>query len=140
MNKRSIRRELSGNPKSKIQNLNWVGFITFVVTFAFCGLAGAQPKKVHRIGYLSTVYPSPPSAFRQGLRELSCVEGKNFIIEYPKAEGNFTGDLARAAELVRLKVDVIVTGGATNTRAAKDATTTIPLSCCRIPIRLETVL
>jgi len=84
-----------------------------------------QAKKVHRIGYLSTSSnPSSPSAFRQGLRELGYVEGKNIIIEYPKAEGNLA---ARAAELVRLKVDVIVTSGATNTRAAKEATTTIPI-------------
>ena len=100
---------------------------------AFCSMLLALPfparaqqaKKVHRIGYLSTSSnPSSPSAFRQGLRELGYVEGKNIIIEYPKAEGNLA---ARAAELVRLKVDVIVTSGATNTRAAKEATTTIPI-------------
>jgi putative tryptophan/tyrosine transport system substrate-binding protein len=90
--------------------------------------AAQQSAKVHRIGYLSTASPSPPpSAFRQGLRELGYVEGKNIISEYLKAEENFTGTPARAAELVRLKVEVIVTGGATNTRAAKEATTTIPI-------------
>ena len=61
------------------------------------------------------------------------MEGKNIIIEYLKAEGNFAGAPARAAELVRLKVDVIVTGGATNTRAAKDATTTIPIVMLQDP-------
>jgi putative ABC transport system substrate-binding protein len=63
-------------------------------------------------------------AFRQGLRELGYVEGKNIIIVYPSAENNLA---AHAAELVRLKVDVIITSGATNTRAAKDATKTIPI-------------
>jgi putative ABC transport system substrate-binding protein len=107
-----------------------VGLATLVI--AFVGLAGGvesqQAKKVPRIGVLSS-NPSFASfpGFRQGLRELGYVEGKNIIIEYPKAEGNFTGAPARAAELMRLKVDVIVTAGATNTRAAKEATTTIPI-------------
>jgi putative ABC transport system substrate-binding protein len=92
-----------------------------------------QPKKVQRIGFLSPGSLGSFVAFRQGLRELGYLEGKNIIIEYPKAEGNFTGVPARAAELVRLKVDVIVTGGATNTRAAKDATTTIPIVMLQDP-------
>jgi putative ABC transport system substrate-binding protein len=83
-----------------------------------------QAKKVPRIGFLSGTNPSAPASFRQGLRELGYVEGKNIIMEYPSAEKKLA---ARAAELVGLKVDVIVTGGATNTRAAKDATTTIPI-------------
>jgi putative ABC transport system substrate-binding protein len=87
-----------------------------------------QPTKIPRIGNLSSGAAS--SAFRQGLRELGYVEGKNIIIEYPKAEGNLA---ARAAELVRLKVDVIVTGGATNTRAARAATATIPIVMLQDP-------
>jgi putative ABC transport system substrate-binding protein len=87
-----------------------------------------QPKKIPRIGYLSLNDLSPSSAnlgaFRQGLRELGYVEGKNLVIEHKSAEKTLA---ARAAELVRLKVDVIVTGGATATRAAKEATTTIPI-------------
>jgi putative tryptophan/tyrosine transport system substrate-binding protein len=86
-----------------------------------------QPKKVQRIGFLTPTSLSSYAPFRQGLRELGYVEGKNIIIEYLKAEGNFTRAPARAAELVRLKVDVIVTTGATDTRAAKEATTTIPI-------------
>jgi len=86
-----------------------------------------QPKKVPRIGFLSPGSLGSFVAFRPSLRELGYVEGKNIIIEYPKAEGNFTPAPARAAELVRLKVDVIVTSGATDTRAAKEATTTIPI-------------
>ena len=67
-----------------------------------------QPKKVPRIGYLTGVSPSTNSArheaFRQGLRELGYVEGKNIVIEYRSAEGKFDRLPALAAELVRLKV------------------------------------
>ena len=66
-------------------------------------------------------------AFRQGLRELGYVEGKNIVIEYRYAEEKPDRLPALAAELVRLKVDVIVTGGGGNTRAAKEATNTIPI-------------
>jgi ABC-type uncharacterized transport system substrate-binding protein len=100
--------------------------ILSALLLALCATAEAQQaKKVHRIGHLGTRSLTLASlgAFGQGLRELGYVEGKNLIIEYPNA-----GTLAdRAAELVRLKVDVIVTGGATATRAAKEATTTIPI-------------
>ena len=65
--------------------------------------------------------------FRQGLRELGYVEGKNIIIEWRYAEGKAERRRELAAELVRLKVDVIVSGGPTVTRAAKEATTTIPI-------------
>ena len=66
-------------------------------------------------------------AFRQGLRELGYVEGENIIIEYRYAEGKFDRLPALAAELVRLKVDIIVTGGPAATRPAKEATSTIPI-------------
>ena len=124
----------SDNRQSKIQKLprrpKWVELVALVI--AFVGLADGvesqQPKKVHRIGYFSISNPSASSAsldaFRHGLRELGYIEGKNIVIEYPSAEKSLA---ARAAEIVRLKVDVIVTTGATNTRAAKDATTTIPI-------------
>ena len=66
-------------------------------------------------------------AFRQGLRELGYVEGKNIVIEWRYAEGKLDRLPALAAELVRLKVDIIVTGGPAATRAAKEATVTIPI-------------
>ncbi len=66
-------------------------------------------------------------AFRQGLRELGYVEGKNIVIEYRYAEGKLDRLPALAVELVRLNVDVIVTAGPTPTRAAKEATATIPI-------------
>jgi putative ABC transport system substrate-binding protein len=66
-------------------------------------------------------------AFRQGLRELGYVEGKNIVMEYRYAEGKLDRLPALATELVRLKVDVIVTAGPAATRPAKEATVTIPI-------------
>jgi putative tryptophan/tyrosine transport system substrate-binding protein len=90
-----------------------------------------QPTKISRIGFLGASSASTLAArieaFRQGLRELGYVEGKSIVIEYRWAEGKFDRLPALAAELVRLKVDVIVTGGTTSTRAAKKATVTIPI-------------
>ena len=95
--------------------------------FALCGSASAQQTgKVPRIGFLLAVPASTISsriaAFRQGLRELSYVEGKNIVIEW-RSEGKLD---ELAAELVRLKVDVIVSGGPPPTRFAKQATSTKP--------------
>jgi len=90
-----------------------------------------QPKKVPRIGLLSTVSSSSIAArmeaFRQGLRELGYVEGKNIFIEHRSAEGKPDRARELVAELMRLKVDVIVTTGPTSTRTAKEATVTIPI-------------
>jgi putative tryptophan/tyrosine transport system substrate-binding protein len=90
-----------------------------------------QPKKVPRIGFLALSPPSALSArieaFRQGLHELGYVEGKNISIEYRFAEGQSDRLPALAAELVRLKVDVIVTSGPVPTGAAKKATIAIPI-------------
>jgi putative tryptophan/tyrosine transport system substrate-binding protein len=66
-------------------------------------------------------------AFRQGLRELGYVEGKNIVIEWRGADGNRDRQRALAAELVRLKVDVIVASSGGDTRAASEATATIPI-------------
>ena len=95
-----------------------------------------QPKKVPRIGFLTAASASSQAsrldAFRQGLRELGYVEGKNIVIEYRYAEG-LDRHPALAAELVRLKVAVIVTGGAAGTRTAKQATTRIPIVMAQDP-------
>lgn len=100
--------------------------------FALCSSAEAQqPKKIPRIGLLS---PFPPSgsalwheAFRQGLRDLGWIEGQNIMIEYRYAEGRSDRLPDLAADLVRLKVDIIVTSVTPDTLAAKNATTTIPV-------------
>src|SRR6266542_3258988 len=106
--------------------------VVVVVLLAVAVIAGAQqPKKVPRIGYLQ----APPrsavavrnDAIRQGLGDLGYVEGKNVLIEWRFAEGKSERIPALAAELVQLKVDVIVTGGSILTRAAKEATSTIPI-------------
>jgi putative ABC transport system substrate-binding protein len=103
----------------------WLTTTVFLATLALTNAQSAT--KIQRIGFLSPNTLESYGAFRRGLRELGYVEDKNLIIEYLKAEGNFTRATARAAELVGLKVDVIVTTGATDTRAAKEATTTIPI-------------
>jgi putative ABC transport system substrate-binding protein len=89
----------------------------------------AQPAKMPRIGFLSSnaVPTAWKEAFRQGLRDLGYVEGKNIVIEYRSAEGKPDRLPALAAELVRLKVDVIVTLGSDITRTAKQTTVTIPI-------------
>jgi ABC-type uncharacterized transport system substrate-binding protein len=90
-----------------------------------------QAAKVARIGYLSTNLASSPhhhEAFRQGLRDLGYVEGRNVVIEYRDAEGKIERHPALVAELVALKVDVIVVAGSTLTaRTAKQATSTLPI-------------
>jgi ABC-type uncharacterized transport system substrate-binding protein len=100
--------------------------------FALCSSAEAQqPTKVSRIGYLAAAPFSAityrTEAFRQGLRELGYLEGKTIIIEWRSSEGKRDRGPALATELIRLKVDVIVTAGAGATRPAKAATTTIPI-------------
>ena len=107
-------------------------FVVLSLGVACAAIAQAQQtKKLPRIGYLGALSPSASSArieaFRQGLRELGYVEGKNIVIEWRHHEGKLDRLAALAAELVRLKVDVIVTAGPPATRAAKEATATIPI-------------
>ena len=100
-----------------------------VVLLAVGGTAEAQqPKKVPRIGYLSTSDTARVCPFRgiAGLRELGYVEGKNIVIEYRMRRGSSIASRS-CGELVGLKVDVIVTAGTTAIRAAKEATKTIPI-------------
>src|SRR5438132_6377567 len=109
--------------------LIWL-LITVLLTTAPTSEA-QQPEKVSRIGFLIASSPSAIAprmdAFRQGLRELGYVEGKNIVIERRHADGKSDHLPALAAELVSLKVDVIVTSGPTATRPAKGATSTIPI-------------
>src|SRR5688572_91030 len=101
-----------------------------LLSLLILGFAEAQQPKVPRIGFLAVVSPSQLSArvdaFRQGLRELGYIDGKNLVIEYRWADGKFDQMPHLAADLVRLKVDIIVTGGPQATRPAKEATSTIP--------------
>jgi putative tryptophan/tyrosine transport system substrate-binding protein len=90
-----------------------------------------QPKKVPRIGYLSIGDPATESTRAEGirlaLRELGYIEGQNIATEYRYAEGKLDRVPELAAELVRLKVDILVVGGPIPIRAAKNATKTIPI-------------
>jgi ABC-type uncharacterized transport system substrate-binding protein len=92
---------------------------------------GQQSGKVHRIGFLGSTSPKSHGAFvdafRDGLREREYVEGKNVVIEYRWAESDYGRLPALAADLVRLNVDLILTHGSPGGRAAKAATTTIPI-------------
>ena len=137
MNKTSLNRFLnshSDNRKSKIQNRKWLGIVSAVFAFVLCGAVAQaqQPKKVPRIGYLSASDPATEStrseAIRLALRERGHIEGQNISLEYRYAEGKIDRFAELAAELVRLKVDIIVVaGGNLWVRAAKNATKTIPI-------------
>lgn len=98
---------------------------------SFRSVQAQQTKTIPRIGFLSRASPSTNVArhnvFRQRLRELGYVEGKNIVIERRFAEGKLGLLRGLAAELVRLKVDIIVTAGPGPTHAAKAATSTIPI-------------
>jgi len=103
-----------------------------IVLFALCiSVHAQQPGKITRIGLLVSGFPSGAArriqAFQQSLRELGYVEGKNMVIEYRYAEGKLEPLTELAAELVRLKVDIIVTDTSNATQAAKDATKTIAI-------------
>ena len=108
--------------------------LTVILTLALLAAplaADAQPagKRVPRMGYLdgASLNAVRIEALRQGLRELGYVEGRDIAFEWRSAEGKAERLPGLAAELVRLKVDVIVTGGAGATRPAKEATSTIPI-------------
>jgi putative tryptophan/tyrosine transport system substrate-binding protein len=100
----------------------------FALSFA---AEAQQPAKVPRIGYLTGASLSSQSAnteaFQQGLRDRGYIEGKNIVIEWRGADGNRDRQRALAAELVRLKVAVILASSGGDTRAAKEATATIPI-------------
>src|SRR5262249_58401649 len=96
--------------------------------FGLCFSAQAQPPKIPRIGYLTVADSSRPyQAFLQGLHDLGYVEGRNIAIEYRSADGKRERVPDLAAELVRLKVDIIVTDGSGPSQYAKKATSKIPI-------------
>ena len=124
----------SDNRKSKIQNRKLAGLFAIVVALTAVRGEGAdaqQPARIHRIGMLSpasgSVFSARDEAFRQRLRELGYVEGKNIVIEYRYAEGKPERQPDLAAELVRLRFDIFVTIGPSTTLAAKKASATTPI-------------
>src|ERR1051325_3548251 len=119
----------SRNPKSAIQNRKWVGIVALAFAFTLCGaVADAQQTgKIYRIGYLDPAASNVLlAAFRQELSKLGWIEGKNFTIEYLENKGqDRLPELA--ADLARLKVDLILVSGAQPASTAKSAITTIPI-------------
>jgi len=138
-NRKPVLSEVEGSKtcpelRRSIQNRKWAGIVAIVITLAMCGavVEAQQPKKVHRIGFLSAGdaarQSTPSEGIRLALRELGYIEGQNIAIEYRYAEGKQDRYPEIAAELVRLKVDIIVaTGGNVLVRPAKNATKTIPI-------------
>src|SRR5262249_28959571 len=128
----------SDNLKSAIQNRKWAALwvIAFVLVVGGPVAWAQQPKKVFRLGYLSGADAATDAAtdsaraegLRLALRELGYIEGQNIAIEYRYAEGKNDRLPGLAAELVRLKVDIIViASGDVTIQAAKNATRTIPI-------------
>jgi putative ABC transport system substrate-binding protein len=123
----------SDNLKSKIQNRKLVGLVTLAVAFALCGAVAQaqQTGKVLRIGFLDTSTASGSAVlvevFLQAMRKLGWIEGKNIAIEYRFAGGKNDRLPELAAEMVRLKVDLIVVSATPSALAAKSTTTTIPI-------------
>jgi ABC-type uncharacterized transport system substrate-binding protein len=108
----------------------FLGILTGGLLAAPLAPEAQQATKVARIGYLGTNRAANPNlheAFRQGLRDLGYVEGRNLVIEYRDAEGKVERLPALAPELVALNVDVIVAPGTPQALAAKQATRTIPI-------------
>jgi putative ABC transport system substrate-binding protein len=109
------------------------GAATASLAWSRVAFAQQPTTKVFRIGFLglptADSLPKRPEAFRAGLRELGYREGRDFVIEYRWADGNYDQLPVLLNDLIRLKVDVIVTHGTLGVLAAKRATTTIPIVC-----------
>jgi ABC-type uncharacterized transport system substrate-binding protein len=101
--------------------------LTLGLTLALLAANAQQPGKGYRVGVIATTYLPPFDAFREGLRALGYVEGQNLALEYRWAEQQLQLFPELAADLVRRKVDVIVTWGTPAAQAAKNATGTIPI-------------
>src|ERR1051325_2790222 len=114
-----------------IRHSNLSFAISIALTICWARVEAQPTAKIPRIGLLSTFSQSSIASrvegFQQGLRELGYVEGKNIVLEWRSAEGNNDRMRALAAELVGLKVDVILSPGPSVTRVFKEATSTIPI-------------
>jgi putative ABC transport system substrate-binding protein len=126
-------KSLSDNRKSAIQNPKWLGLsvLAFVLVVAGAVAEAQQTKKVPRVGFLTTGFQGTIAhlleGFKQGLREHGYVEGQNILLELRFGEGKAEQMPLLAAELVRLKVDVIVAAPNPAIEAVRQATQTIPI-------------
>jgi putative tryptophan/tyrosine transport system substrate-binding protein len=131
--KRFPSKFLTDNRKSAIQNPKWWGL--WIIACGLIVVAGAaaaraqQPAKAHRVCFLSSRsgIEAREEAFRQGLRELGYIEGKNIGVEWRFAKGNADRFSGLAAELIQGKCDVVVAGGTEAAKALKNVTGTIPV-------------
>jgi len=125
-------KSLSYNRRSAILNPKWLGLyaIAFVLLVGGNVAEAQQSGKIPRIGYL-TAGGNPNdlgfTAFRQGLRDLGYIEGKNIIIDFRSGEAKLDRIPGLVEELVQLKIDVLVSSSQPGTRAAKEATKSIPI-------------
>jgi putative ABC transport system substrate-binding protein len=129
-----FRDSCSDNLKSKIKNLKWAGIVAIGIAYVMCGavVEAQQPKKIPRIGYLMQAETHRETTRFEGIRlalhKIGYVDGQDIIIEHRSAKGKPDRIPELAAELARLKVDLIVAGGGDPVvRAAKNATKTIPI-------------
>jgi len=149
--------EASGPLRGSLNEMNrllwlfrmWPPIASFAAVLLLAAPLAAEAQQageVPRVGYINPGYPSDPvrlrrfEAFRQGLRELGYVEGRNIALEARWAEGKYDRYPALAADLVRLKVHVIVVVGGAATKAAKQVTRTIPIVMSLVTESIESGL
>ena len=126
-----------------MERRTFMAMLTGGIVVAPLAAEAQQAAKIARIGYLAPNLAANPhlrEAFRQGLRDLGYVEGRNVVIEYRDAEGKLERLPALAAELVALKVDVIVAGGTPPPWPPSKRPRPSPLSSLLLPIRLRSGL
>jgi len=123
------RAKSKKDKERKFMRKKFIGLALSAMLFAHCLPASAQqPTKVPRIGFIGPATTDPRTkAFRQGLRDLGYTEEKNILVEYRYVEGKVDRFPDLVAELVQLKVDVLVTVPFQAIRAAKQMTKTIPI-------------
>ena len=117
--------------KKTMEKKNFIFALAILFLASVPPSVAQQPKKVHRLGYLSSFEPAVDSARAEGiqlaLRELGYIKGQNIAVEYRYAEGKPERQPELAAELLRLKVDLILVTGDISIRAAKNVTKTVPI-------------
>ena len=121
----------SDNRKSKIKNRKWMGLFALFMTLVGARAEAQESKKIPRVGVLVTGSGSYTwhEAFRQALRELGYTEGRNIVIDYRSAKGQNDRQAELANELVKMKMDVLVSGGGNDvTRALMQATKSVPIA------------
>jgi len=114
-----------------VDRRTFIGSVASSLLAAPLGVEAQQPAKIPRIGFLglasASSFAKQVEAFRAGLRDLGYLEGKNIVIDYRWAEGKYDRYPALAADLIRMKVDVIIAPASTEVEPVRQATKTIPI-------------